>query len=46
MLSFRIDDGNRGDLDPYVHDALFRFIHSWSLVKNEKGEYLQMGANP
>ena len=19
MLSFRIDDGNRGDLDPYVH---------------------------
>ena len=46
MLSFRIDDGNRGDLDPYVHDALFRFIHSWSLVKDEKGKCLEMGANP
>ena len=46
FLSFRIDDGNRGDLDPYVHDALFRFLHSWSLVKDEKGKCLEMGANP
>ena len=46
MLSFRIDEGNPGDLNPYVHDALFRFIHSWSLVKDEKGKCLEMGANP
>ena len=46
MLSFRIDDGAKGELDPYVYDALFRFLHSWSLVKDEKGTCLEMGANP
>lgn len=35
FLSFSLDHGPIGQLDPYVHDALYRFIHSWQLVKNE-----------
>jgi SAM-dependent methyltransferase len=46
FLSFSIDDSPVGELDPYVHDALYRFIHSWQLVKNEKGNCLELGANP
>jgi SAM-dependent methyltransferase len=46
FLSFSLDQGPIGQLDPYVHDALYRFIHSWQLVKDEKGECLELGANP
>jgi SAM-dependent methyltransferase len=46
FLSFSLDNGPVGQLDPYVHDALYRFIHSWQLVKDEKGNCLELGANP
>jgi SAM-dependent methyltransferase len=46
FLSFSLDDGPIGQLDPYVHDALYRFIHSWQLVRNESGKCLELGANP
>jgi predicted SAM-dependent methyltransferase len=46
FLSFSLDDGPIGQLDPYVHDAFYRFIHSWQLVRNEKGKCLELGANP
>jgi SAM-dependent methyltransferase len=46
FLSFSLDNGPVGQLDPYVHDALYRFIHSWQLVRNETGKCLELGANP
>ena len=46
FLSFSLDNGPIGQLDPYVHDALYRFIHSWQLVCNESGKCLELGANP
>ena len=46
FLSFSLDNGPIGQLDPYVHDALYRFIHSWQLVRNETGKCLELGANP
>lgn len=46
FLSFSIDGGKVGELDPYVHDAFFRFVHSWSIVKNESGRCLELGSNP
>jgi SAM-dependent methyltransferase len=46
FLSFSLDNGPVGQLDPYVHDALYRFIHSWQLVKDEQGSCLELGANP
>jgi SAM-dependent methyltransferase len=46
FLSFSLDNGPVGQLDPYVHDALYRFIHSWQLVRNESGKCLELGANP
>jgi SAM-dependent methyltransferase len=46
FLSFSLDDGPVGQLDPYVHDAFYRFIHSWQLVRHETGKCLELGANP
>ena len=46
FLSFSLDNGSIGQLDPYVDDALYRFIHSWQLVRNESGKCLELGANP
>ena len=44
--SLTIDDSNPGDLNIYVDDSIYRFIHTWSLVRNEKGRCLELGANP
>lgn len=46
FLSFSLDDGPVGQLDPYYFDAFYRFVHSWSAVKNESGRCLELGANP
>jgi SAM-dependent methyltransferase len=46
FLSFSLDGGPVGQMDPYVHDALFRFVHSWDVVKGESGKCLELGANP
>lgn len=46
MASFRIDDGQPGDLLPYVTDALWRFLHTWGLVRGERGRALELGGNP
>lgn len=46
MLSISIDGSPRGALDGYVADSFHRFIHTWSMVRNEKGKCLELGANP
>lgn len=46
FLSFSLDGGPVGQLDPYYHDAFYRFIHSWNAVRNESGRCLELGANP
>ncbi len=35
-----------GHLDAYVADSLWRFCHTWSLIRDEKGRCLELGANP
>jgi SAM-dependent methyltransferase len=46
MTSFCIDDMEAGALTPYVDDALWRFLHSWGLVRAEEGRALELGGNP
>src|SRR2546423_999266 len=35
-----------GHLDAYVDDSLWRFLHTWALVRDEHGPALELGANP
>jgi SAM-dependent methyltransferase len=35
-----------GHLDAYVDDSLWRFLHTWALVRDESGPCLELGANP
>lgn len=35
-----------GHMDDYVTDSFHRFLHTWSLVRDEKGTALELGANP
>jgi SAM-dependent methyltransferase len=35
-----------GHLDAYVDDSLWRFCHTWALVRDERGPALELGANP
>jgi len=46
FLSFSLDRSPVGQLDPYYFDAFYRFVHSWSAVRNESGRCLELGANP
>lgn len=46
MLSWSIDGSPPGQLDGYVHDSFFRFLHTWNLVKDATGKCLELGANP
>ena len=46
FLSFSIGGEAVGHLDPYVKDSFYRFIHTWELVRYEKGKCLELGANP
>jgi SAM-dependent methyltransferase len=46
FLSFSLDGGPVGQMDPYFYDAYFRFMHSWEAVRHERGRCLELGANP
>jgi len=46
MSTFRIDGSAEGELLPYVNDALWRFLHTWGMVRGESGRGLELGANP
>ncbi len=46
MASFRVDGSDPGELKPYADDALWRFLHTWGLVRDERGPALELGGNP
>jgi SAM-dependent methyltransferase len=46
FMSFSLDGGPVGQMDPYLFDAFYRFIHSWEAVRNETGRCLELGSNP
>ena len=35
-----------GHLDGYVDDSVLRFLHTWGIVRDDKGAALELGANP
>lgn len=44
--SYSVNDEPEGHLDAYVQNSLWRFLHTWDLVRNERGTCLEIGANP
>jgi len=46
MLGWSIDGSPPGQLDGYVHDSYFRFLHTWNLIRGATGKCLELGANP
>jgi SAM-dependent methyltransferase len=46
MRSFSVDGSAPGALDDYWYEAFWRFLHTWSLVRDEPGRLLELGANP
>ena len=46
MRSWSIGGEPVGHMDDYVSDSFHRFLHTWSLVRGEKGRALELGANP
>jgi len=46
LRSFSIDGSPVGELDAYVTDSLWRFLHTWGLVRGSTGRGLELGANP
>ncbi len=35
-----------GHMDGYVDDSMIRFLHTWGIVRDDKGSALELGANP
>jgi SAM-dependent methyltransferase len=35
-----------GHLDAYVDDSIWRFLHTWGMVRDDIGDCLELGANP
>ncbi len=44
--TWSIDGEPPGHMDPYVGDSFYRFLHTWSLARSERGRCLELGANP
>ena len=44
--SFSVNEAPQGHLNAYVDDSLWRFLHTWGLVRSEQGNCLEIGANP
>jgi SAM-dependent methyltransferase len=44
--SYSVNGEPEGHLDGYVQDSLWRFLHTWGLVREEQGRCLEIGANP
>jgi SAM-dependent methyltransferase len=44
--SYSVNGEQEGHLDPYLQDSFWRFLHTWSLVRDEHGCCLEIGANP
>jgi SAM-dependent methyltransferase len=46
MESLSIDDARPEALAGYVHEAFWRFLHTWGCVRDDEGPALELGANP
>jgi SAM-dependent methyltransferase len=44
--SYSVNEEPEGHLDAYVQDSFWRFLHTWGLVRSERGTCLEIGANP
>jgi SAM-dependent methyltransferase len=44
--SYSVNDEPQGHLDAYVQDSFWRFLHTWGLARHERGQCLEIGANP
>ena len=44
--SYSVNDEAPGHLEAYVQDSFWRFLHTWGLVRHERGRCLEIGANP
>jgi SAM-dependent methyltransferase len=44
--SYSVNGEPAGHLEAYVDDSLWRFLHTWGLVRDERGRCLEIGANP
>ena len=44
--SYAVNAEPEGHMDAYVQDSFWRFLHTWSLVRHERGDCLEIGANP
>lgn len=46
MGTIRVDNGSPDELAGYIEEAFGRFLHTWGLVRDERGRALELGANP
>jgi SAM-dependent methyltransferase len=44
--SWSVNGEPPGHLDAYVDDSFWRFLQTWSLVRDDTGSCLELGANP
>jgi SAM-dependent methyltransferase len=44
--SWSVNGEPAGHLDAYVDDSLWRFLHTWGMVRADTGRCLELGANP
>jgi SAM-dependent methyltransferase len=44
--SWSVNREPEGHLDAYVDDSLWRFLHTWGMVRADTGRCLELGANP
>ncbi len=44
--SWSVNDEPVGHLDAYVDDSIWRFFHTWNMIRDEQGACLELGANP
>lgn len=46
LRSWSVDGEPPGHLAAYVDDSLWRFLHTWGLVRTDLGRCLELGVNP
>ena len=44
--SWSVNGDTVGSLDPYVDDSIWRFLHTWAMVRDDAGTCLEIGSNP
>ncbi len=44
--SWSVNSEPVGHLDGYVDDSIWRFVHTWGMVRDRAGRCLELGANP